>query len=57
MRLLAVFVFLAVAAVPAIAQDSSGMAAMQYYVGTWACAAVGEPDSNSTATYTITNGV
>jgi hypothetical protein len=57
MRLLAIFVFLAAAAVPAVAQDSGGMAAMQYYVGTWACVAVGEPDSNTTATYTITNGV
>jgi hypothetical protein len=33
------------------------MAAMQYYVGAWTCAAVGEPDSSSTATYTIENGV
>jgi len=57
MRFLVLFGFVAAAVAPAGAQTPDGMAAMQYYVGTWACAAAGEPDSNSTATYAIENGV
>jgi hypothetical protein len=57
MRLLVLFAFIAAAVAPAGAQTPGGMAAMQYYVGTWACAAAGEPDSNATATYAIENGV
>ena len=57
MRFLVLFALIAAAAAPACAQTTAGMAAMQYYVGTWACAAAGEPDSNSTATYAIENGV
>ncbi|HEX4014826.1 MAG TPA: hypothetical protein VHX17_13195 [Candidatus Cybelea sp.] len=57
MRYIVLFAFLASTAVSAGAQTPSGMAAMQYYAGTWACAAVGEPDSKTTATYTIVNGV
>ncbi|MGR4065453.1 MAG: hypothetical protein ACLQPV_08390 [Vulcanimicrobiaceae bacterium] len=57
MRFLVLFAFVAAVAAPAGAQTPGGMDAMQYYVGTWACAAVGEPDSNSTATYAIENGV
>ena len=57
MRVRLLFGFIAAAVAPAGAQTPGGMAAMQYYVGTWACAAVGEPDSNATATYAIENGV
>lgn len=57
MRLLVLFALIAAAVVPAGAQTPGGMAAMQYYVGRWACAAAGEPDSNATATYAMENGV
>lgn len=57
MRFIALFAFIAVTIAPAAAQNASGMAAMQYYVGTWSCAAAGEADSNSTATYAIENDV
>jgi hypothetical protein len=57
MRFLALFAFIAASVAPAGAQSPGGMAAMQYYVGSWTCSAAGEPDSNSTATYTIENGV
>jgi hypothetical protein len=57
MRFLVLFAFIAAAVAPAGAQTPSGMAAMQYYVGSWTCSAAGEPDSNSTATYTMENGV
>ena len=55
MRFLALFAFVAAAVTPAGAQTPGGMAAMQYYVGTWACTGggAGEPPSNATATYTI----
>lgn len=57
MRFLALFAFIAVAVAPAAAQAPAGMAAMQYYLGTWSCAADGEPDSNSTSTYALENGI
>ena len=38
MRFLVLFAFVAAAVAPAGAQTPGGMAAMQYYVGTWACA-------------------
>jgi hypothetical protein len=57
MRVLVLFAFVAAAVAPAGAQTTGGMAAMQYYVGSWACSAIGEPDSNATATYAIDNGV
>jgi hypothetical protein len=57
MRFLAIFALIAVAVAPAGAQTPGGMAVMQYYEGTWACSAAGEPDSNATATYAIENGV
>lgn len=57
MRFLVLFAFIVAAVAPASAQTTDGMAAMQYYVGTWTCSAAGEPDSNSTATYAIENGV
>ena len=59
MRFLALFAFVAAAVAPAGAQTPGGMAAMQYYVGAWACTggAPGEAPTNATATYTIENGV
>jgi hypothetical protein len=46
-------------AAPASAQPMTGMAAMQYYVGTWSCQAgpIGSPPSTATATFTIDSGV
>jgi hypothetical protein len=46
-------------AAPASAQPTTGMAALQYYVGTWSCTAgpIGSPPSTATATYTIDSGV
>lgn len=37
----------------------TGMAAMQYYVGTWSCQAgpIGSPPNTATATFTIDSGV
>ena len=57
MRFVLVFAFISASVAAASAETLGGMAAMQYYVGTWACAAAGEPDSNATATYAIENGV
>jgi hypothetical protein len=60
MRFLALFAFVAAAVTPAGAQTPGGMAAMQYYVGAWACTAGGAPGeapSNATATYVIENGI
>lgn len=44
---------------PAGAQAAGGMGAMQYYVGTWACAGgpVGIPPQKATVTYTLDAGV
>ncbi|MEO9025958.1 MAG: hypothetical protein ABI329_02770 [Candidatus Tumulicola sp.] len=44
---------------PAGAQSATGMAALQYYVGTWSCTAgpVGRTATKATATYTIDSGV
>jgi hypothetical protein len=46
-------------AAPASAQPMTGMAALQYYVGTWSCMAgpIGSPPSTATASYTIDSGV
>jgi hypothetical protein len=45
--------------VPAGAHAATGMAAMQYYVGSWSCTAgdVGQTPSKATATYTLDSGV
>lgn len=50
---------IAVAGGPAGAQPAPGMAAMQYYVGSWSCAAtnVGRPPTTATLTYTLDTGV
>jgi hypothetical protein len=44
---------------PAVAQSPAGMAAMQYYVGTWSCVAgnVGQTPSKATVTYALTSGL
>jgi hypothetical protein len=44
---------------PASAQPATGMAAMQYYVGTWSCQAgvIGKLASKSTVTYTLDSGL
>ncbi len=57
--ILALIVLAGAFAAPAAAQSSGGMAAMQYYVGTWSCMAgdVGQPQSKATATYTIDAGL
>ncbi len=57
MRFHLLFVIVAASVAPAAGQTSDGMAPMRYYVGTWTCAAAGEPDSKTTATYAIENGV
>jgi len=57
MRFLLLVALVAATVAPASAQTPVGMSAMQYYVGTWACSAAGEADSNATATFTIQNGV
>jgi hypothetical protein len=46
-------------AAPANAQTTTGMGAMQYYVGTWSCVAAqtGQPTVNATATYVADSGV
>ena len=46
-------------AAPVSAQPMTGMAALQYYVGTWSCMAgpIGSPPSTATATFTIDSGV
>lgn len=58
-RALALAVLAFAFAAPAGAQPATGMAAMQYYVGTWNCVAgpVGSPQSTATATFTIDAGV
>jgi hypothetical protein len=60
MRTILALVLLALAfAAPAGAQTATGMAAMQYYVGTWACQAgpTGTPPSTATATFALDSGV
>jgi hypothetical protein len=60
MRNALVFSILALALVaPAGAQPAAGMAAMQYYVGTWSCLAgpPGQPPQKATATYTADSGI
>lgn len=58
-KALGLFGLVAVCFAPVAAQAETGMAAMQYYVGTWSCVGGGggEPPSNATATYTLDSGV
>jgi hypothetical protein len=58
-RAFAIFGLAIAVGAPMAAQSASGMAAMQYYVGTWSCSAgmVGRAASTATATYTLDSGV
>jgi hypothetical protein len=58
-RTLGFVVLAALAGVPAGAQSTSGMAAMQYYVGSWSCVAanVGQKPVKATATFAMDSGV
>ncbi len=58
-KALGFFVLALCAAMPAGAQPPSGMAAMQYYVGSWQCTAgqIGQKPSKATATYTMDSGL
>lgn len=58
-KILAVCIFSIAAAAPVSAQQATGMSAMGYYVGTWACVAgpVGRPPVNATATFVMNGDV
>lgn len=58
-RALALCAFAVAFAAPAGAQPATGMAAMQYYVGTWSCTGgpVGPPSQKATVTYNLDAGV
>lgn len=58
MKTIVLFVVLAVAA-PMSAQSASGMAAMQYYVGSWSCTGgmTSDPPTHASVTYTMDNGI
>lgn len=51
------FAFVAIA--PLSAQSATGMAAMQYYVGSWSCVATqtGQAPTKATLTYTLDSGL
>lgn len=59
MRYLAIAVLLLVAVAPSAAQSATGMAAMQYYVGSWSCMAgdTGRPKQKANVTYSMDDGV
>jgi hypothetical protein len=59
MKTIVLFAFVLAAAAPMSAQSASGMAAMQYYVGSWSCtgAMTGQPSFHATATFTLDNGI
>ncbi len=50
--------FILAALAPMGAQSASGMAAMQYYVGSWSCTGgmIGDP-THATSTYAMDNGI
>jgi len=50
---------LLVMAAPAVAQPTSGMSALQYYVGSWACLGgpTSHPPVNASVTYVLERGV
>lgn len=58
MRTIALISFVLASLVPMSAQSASGMAAMQYYVGSWSCTGgmVGDP-SHASVTFTMDNGI
>jgi hypothetical protein len=51
--------FLTLVAVPLVAPSASGMAVMQYYVGSWSCLGgpIGVKPVNASVTYTLDDGV
>lgn len=59
MKFLASAALLFAAIAPATAQSATGMAAMQYYVGSWSCLAsgTGQTPSKATVTYAMDDGV
>lgn len=58
-KILALCIFTIVAAAPVGAQQSAGMGAMNYYVGTWACLAgsPSHPTTHATTTFVMNGGV
>jgi hypothetical protein len=58
-KALGFLVLAAVIVLPAAAQSSGGMAAMQYYVGNWTCTGgdVGQPPQRATLAYTLDSGI
>ena len=59
MKFLAITALLAAAIAPSAAQSATGMAAMQYYVGSWSCtgASAGKAPSKATLTYSMDDNV
>lgn len=59
MKFLAIAALLAATIAPSAVQSATGMAAMQYYVGSWSCTAgsVGQKPSKATVTYTMDDNV
>ena len=53
------FLFAAILIAPIGARSETGMASMQYYVGTWTCTGgeIGEAATTATLTYTLDDGV
>jgi hypothetical protein len=58
-KALAFLAFAFVAVAPLGAQSATGMAAMQYYVGSWSCVGTqtGQAPSKATLTYTLDSGL
>lgn len=59
MRIIALTAFVLGAVLPIAAQSASGMAAMQYYVGSWTChgGMTADPPTKATSTYTMDGNV
>jgi hypothetical protein len=58
MKFTFLFAFVLAAIAPMSAQSASGMAAMQYYVGSWSCTGgmIDDP-THASVTYTMDNGI
>jgi hypothetical protein len=58
MKAIVLFAFVLTAVAPMSAQSASGMAAMQYYVGSWSCSGgmINDP-THADVTYTLENGI
>jgi len=59
MRFVMFFLLVVAIAAPGRAVSATGMAAMQYYVGSWSCMAgpTGQPPAKAQLTYTLDSGV